>query len=618
MYLSLAIGYLHQAQPSPEMATTGAEGRFKFTASKAKFGDQYTVVAAMAAKLGAGWVNIPPSGKRDDLTIQLVEDDVPITGQIVDLEGKPTPGATVQVLQINAAPREDLGPWLEAVKDKKKLTLETEQLHLPRFTIALTPKLTTGVEGRFRLTGIGRNRLVKVQLDGPTIASQQFSILTRAGKTIEVQDSVRLLGDKEYPESNTVTTYYGADFRHPAAPTKPILGVVRDKDTQKPLAGVAVRSYAKTIGSGVFHRVDIVQTTTDAQGRYRLTGLPKGGGYKIAAMPTSEQPYVAINMDVPDSLALDPVTVDFEMKRSVWIEGKLTDKVTGNRLQGTVEYFSLSANPNIGDYPGFEGTFMLDGQSVPTKSDGSYRIVGLPGPGLIAVRCHKEYYQRAPDRDDEFAFKTPQPTSPYYLGFPSNYNAIARIDPAKGIESVKQDVTIDPGWAFTGKVVGQDGKPLAGVRSFNVSAHHWDSEAMAKDEEFAVRGFNPQQPRQVLFIEPAKGLVGKAQPPKEKGGSVTVQMEPGTAIAGRLVDAGGKPRAGVEVEVSFYMKDKTNWQSYYPDRIKTDREGRFRIEALVPDFEYRLVEDTDVQPLGGGLSSGETKQVGDVRIKKAE
>ena len=147
-----------------------------------------TVVAATAPNHGAGWVEIPPDGKRDDLTIRLVDDDVPITGQIIDLEGKPVPGATLRLMQINAAPGEDLGPWLEAVKGKKGLSLELEQQYLKRFTIAVPPQVTTDAAGRFRLTGIGRNRLVAAQLDGPTIVSEHLHILTRPGKTIEVTE----------------------------------------------------------------------------------------------------------------------------------------------------------------------------------------------------------------------------------------------------------------------------------------------------------------------------------------------------------------------------------------------------------------------------------------------
>ena len=133
-------------------------------------------------------MEVPPEGRTDDLTLQLV-DDQPITGQIVDLEGNPVPGATLQVMEIRAATGEDLGPWLEAANAKKRLSDQLEQQYLSRFTIAPAPKFTADAEGRFRLTGIGRNRLVVALLDGPTIASQHLHILTRPGEPIIWRDS---------------------------------------------------------------------------------------------------------------------------------------------------------------------------------------------------------------------------------------------------------------------------------------------------------------------------------------------------------------------------------------------------------------------------------------------
>src|SRR5262249_60014050 len=98
---TLAWGYPRRPAPSPAVATTGADGRFEFTAPKGKFDGQKTVVVATAANYGVAWVEVPPGGKTDDLTLRLVK-DVPVTGQIIDLEGKPVAGATLRVLQINA------------------------------------------------------------------------------------------------------------------------------------------------------------------------------------------------------------------------------------------------------------------------------------------------------------------------------------------------------------------------------------------------------------------------------------------------------------------------------------------------------------------------------------
>jgi RNA polymerase sigma factor (sigma-70 family) len=615
LHMTVAWGYPHRPSPSPVYATTGPDGRFRFTVPKAKFGDQFTVVAAVAANHGIGWVEIPANGKRDDLTVRLVEDDVPITGQVVDLEGKPVPGATLRLLEIRAAPGEDLGPWLDAAKSKKGLSLQLEQEYLKRYTDAVSLKATADARGRLRLSGIGRNRLVRAQLDGPTIASQQLCILTRPGEPIAVTEDE---GNPEYNEPRRVTTYYGASFRLVAAPTKPVIGVVRDKDTKKPLAGITIQSHMRAVGPGRFRVVDIVRTTTDAEGRYRLTGMPKGEGFGIVAIPGRDHPYVGTNKGVPDSPGLDPVTVDFELRRGVWIEGKITDKVTGKPLRGAVEYFSLYSNPNLADYPGFDGTFSMDNIGVGTKEDGSYRVVGLPGPGLVAVR-YGNHYLRAPERDEEYGVKESfLSTAPYHI-LPINYNALAKIDPAKGVDSAKRDVTLDPGWTFTGTVLGPDGKPLAGARSVGVT-DAWGREGM-KTAEFTVREFSPRRPRDILFQHPEKGLVGVVRPPKENGGPVTVRMEPGAVVTGRLVDADGRPRAGVKLEALFRLKGDLRpwpWHRYPLGPIKTDREGRFRFEALLAGYEFGLFDGKDELYFASTLRSGQTKDLGDVRLRRSE
>jgi RNA polymerase sigma factor (sigma-70 family) len=619
LYMTTAWGYPHEPSPSPEYGTTGPDGRFRFAVPEAEFEGNFTVVAAAAPNYGAGWVKVHPDDQRDELTIRLVEDDVPINGQIIDLEGKPIPGAALSLMQINAAPEEDLGPWLEAVKAKRDIRLELEQRYLTRFTLAVPLQVTTDSAGRFRLRGIGRNRLVAAQLEGPTIVTEQLLMLTRPGETIEVRHS----------QPGGVDRYYGANFRHAAAPSKPIIGVVRDADTKAPLAGVTVRSLALTIQPHMFEDFDRVRTTTDAQGRYRLTGMPKRDGNLILAMPGADWPYVFAHKEVPSSPGLGPVTADIELKRGVWIEGKITNKLTGEPLRGPrVSYFALLSNPNLRDYPGFDETFVLF-EGVETKADGSYRLVGLPGPGLVAV-WHYANYRRAPDREDEFGTKESSlNTAPYTLGIdsppntPSNLAALARINPSKGVDSVKQDVKLDPGSRIkvTGTVVGPDGQPLPGARTFGLDGQNfWHHKGMktAEFEGSFVSG-QPLDPP-VLFQHLEKGLVGVAEAPKGKSGSITVRMEPGATVTGRLVGADGRPRRGVELRVTFHPwgsgKGWASWFDYSPGRIKTDQEGRFRIEALLPGYEFNLYDNRGELPFGGdGLRSAETKDLSDVQLK---
>src|SRR5262249_7203128 len=119
LYLTRRWSYLDGSSPMPERATTTLDGRFHFTVPPSHFDEPSTVVTATAANHGANWVEVTADRKPDNLTLRLVKDEVPITGQIVDLEGNPIAGATLTVLQIRAAVEEDLGPWLEAVKARQ-------------------------------------------------------------------------------------------------------------------------------------------------------------------------------------------------------------------------------------------------------------------------------------------------------------------------------------------------------------------------------------------------------------------------------------------------------------------------------------------------------------------
>jgi RNA polymerase sigma factor (sigma-70 family) len=611
LYLTPTGSYLGRPYSSPEYATTGPDGRFQFTAPKSQFGDRFTVVTATLANHGPGWVEVLAGSKTDDLTLRLVVDDVPVTGQVVNLEAKPVAGATLRVLQISAAPDEDLGPWLDAVRGKKGRSFDLEKLYLKRHTNAVPLKVTTDAEGRFKLTGVGRNRLVIAQLDGPGIASQRLHILTRHGKAVEATE-YEGRPEPEYNDPRRVTIYYGSDFRHVAAPTRPVIGVVRDEETKKPLAGVSIRSYKLAnnlthFGSGQ----EVVLTTTDAHGRYRLTGMPVGKGNKIKLVPPDDLPYLAVAADVPDGPGLDPVTVDFDLKRGVWIEGKITDKVTGQPVKAGVQYLPLYSNPNRRDYPGvYELVFRSAGT---VKEDGSYRVVGLPGPGMLAVYNQKDHFLLVSQREDEYGGKgLSDDEFPDHLRG-SNCGALTRVNPARAAESVRRDVTLDPGWGLKGTVLGPDGKPLAGTRNILLVSHWWDHEA-TKTAEFAG-WFNPHARYDMVFHHPEKGLVGVAQPPKENGGSITVRMEPGAAVTGRLVDTFGRPRAGVELGVSFRAKGWGSWVEYPPTPVTTDRDGRFRIEALPPGQEFRLSDGKGELPFGGGLRPGETKDLGDVTTK---
>src|SRR5262249_13188531 len=146
--------------------------------------------------------------------------------------------------------------------------------------------LTTGKDGRFRLTGFGRERALFITLRAPGLENSSFHVLTRTEPLPGMRSGERF-------------ATYVASFDHTSLPSKPIVGTVRDKATGKPVAGV-------TVASVMYEQV---YTQTDAQGHYRIDGVGKRQEYSVAAGGNSY--FNATKLDIPDTQGVEPLTVDF-------------------------------------------------------------------------------------------------------------------------------------------------------------------------------------------------------------------------------------------------------------------------------------------------------------------
>ena len=211
--------------------------------------------------------------------------DVPITGRIVDLEGRPIAGVTVQVTQVTKAKGDDLTPWLEGVlQGEPPWTVYKHLDREPNETLREKKLLeaATDQQGRFRIEGLGAEKVVDLSIEGPTIAYSMMNVITRRIDPIAAKGfSSRYGGGTQM--------VYGAEFTHTAAPGRPVVGVVRDAKNHEPMAGVEVRSY-RFAGSHWVGTKDL-KTSTDEAGRFRLVGLPKGRGNTLSLIPNDDQPY---------------------------------------------------------------------------------------------------------------------------------------------------------------------------------------------------------------------------------------------------------------------------------------------------------------------------------------
>ncbi|MFO0891290.1 MAG: M56 family metallopeptidase [Isosphaeraceae bacterium] len=159
--------------------TTDRDGRFTLDLAaplpdtnldpKSPEADQRFQVVATAPGLGLSY-QVPGS------PIRLRADDLPITGRLVDLEGRPVGGARVRIRQLYLRPRDhdpaagEAGRSPEDVRSGRSV-LDGEPI--------LPGGVATNADGRFRIEGLGRDVMALLEISGPRVAFQRVSVMTR-------------------------------------------------------------------------------------------------------------------------------------------------------------------------------------------------------------------------------------------------------------------------------------------------------------------------------------------------------------------------------------------------------------------------------------------------------
>jgi hypothetical protein len=319
------------------------------------------------------------------------------------------------VYDLLSAPDGDLGRWLDGAREAG-LNDPLEGLSGTAATAAGLAA-TTDANGRFRLSGVGPEQLAEIRVSGPTIATTDLYVLGRDGA------EVRAVIHQGLKPRQLV--YHARRFDYAVAPARPIRGVVRDQDTGRPIAGLA-------LGAAVYVEDSLIpapgiKATTDAAGHYRLDGLPKAPAYRIFIEPAPGQPYPKGTLRAAgDGPAFQPVTFDIALKRGIRVRGKVTDKSSGRPVSVAADVYTFVDNPHVREFPGYRESPLARAFGY---NDGRFEVVALPGRGLIGVTTgrYKDRYRRAVGASSIKGY------DPRSLGFrtyprtciPGNYNTLA-------------------------------------------------------------------------------------------------------------------------------------------------------------------------------------------------
>jgi RNA polymerase sigma factor (sigma-70 family) len=558
----------------PVRATSGDDGRFEFTFVKSGVdntggNDLLPQVMAVAKGHGCDWVTVALA--EVELSLRLVT-DVPLDGRILDSDGRPVPGARLTVISLSAAKGDDLGEYLKAKGEGYAFAKHWEG-PLP----GQPAVLTAGPDGRFRLDGAGRERVVHFRVEGPGIATAGLIMMTRVAEPVKS------------PEGWTLA--HGAKSDYVGHATRPIRGVVRDKETGKPLAGVSVSQYYSEDA-----------TNTDKEGRYELIGLQKSEHYYLRVKP-ADGLYFERQVELQGAPGFGALTCDVELARWLTVRGRVTDKATGKPVAGArVDYHPLGGNAYVDKLiPGYS---RMRAEAA-TGVDGSYALTVLPGPGVIGVSGPRwDKYMPAAvtrkERKDFFKTSLVGDDDEYLLNITvggggstsislASYNAIILLEPGDKDAALVKDEALELPQERTGRVVGPDGQPLTGVTVCGLGRGGVET---LKGDEFVVRGINPKANRPLVFYHKDKNLGFFVKEMRgDTPGPLTVKLKPCGSTSGRVVDQDGQAVAGLRLSVQGRALRILGHEGGGYQAITTDKEGRFRAEGLVPGQEYMVSEE---------------------------
>ena len=336
------------------------------------------------------------------------------------------------------------------------------------------------------------------------------------------------------------------------------------------------------------------------------------------------------------------IRLEIGLHRGIWIEGKITERASGRPVEGClVHYEAFIGNRSAGRLPEF---FDLDEvgdfyeqlhkpRELRTKADGTYRLVGLPGGGIVGVYYSNEPYLQEGygglDKQRHFRIVPGSPgNSPVELLGGSMFpTPVEEINPPENAESHRVDLQLNPGGKVRLRVLDLHRRPVAGVGVTVSIPPRRIFKIQQSSAEFDVQPIEPGPRRLVVLSQPERGVgkVIEVGTGDDRNGPVDVRLDPLAKIEGRVSDAAGKPAPFVNIRA--YVRN--HWDLSLAE-VSTDRNGRFVVSSVPVGHEYEIdaqvteTNEAGAVTISGGQSAkpvvvrpGQTSDAGEIRLGDA-
>src|SRR5262249_627332 len=162
----------------------------------------------------------------------------------------------------------------------------------------------------------------------------------------------------------------------------------------------------------------------------------------------------------------------------------------------------------------------------------------------------------------------------------NSYNALVLLEPGEKDEGLVKDVALERPLHRKGRVIGPHAQPLTGVTVCGLVRHGVETLPGA---EFTVWGINPRANRPLVFYHKDRNLGFYVKELRgDNSEPLTVKLQPCGSASGRIVDPDGEPVVGLRLVAQGRALRILGDAGGGAHLLTTDKEGRFRVEGVVP------------------------------------
>ncbi len=590
-----------------QLGVSASDGRFTIAVPK-KPENQYLV--AQTDGFGIDFFYLDSRKLEKMVEFRLMRDHA-IRGRVVNTEGKPIAGVRVAVNQLNVYPDNSLDSFLVFWKNRPfNFGLRGAVKHILSGAGALFAA-TTDADGRFVLHGVGEERVVSLRLSGAGIAAVETWVVNRAGFDPKPYNQATI---DNLPKGKR--GFYGRwmlsgpDVAVAAATEKIIRGTVIEADTGRGRPGVLVKLTRKDGDDqtgGDYLSVSLV-AKTDAAGRYEIHGAAKAKSYMVEVGSDAAAGYLGRGAWVTDTPGYQPLTADIRVRKGIIVTGRMLDGSTGKPLDGYVSIADLFDNPFVKEYS--DSSFhsvLIWALDFRDTADGTFRAVTLPGPVLLMGKPRIDrslYKSQVPDpkypqyfekRGDHYGYRGSGTTIVQEI-----YCKVLQLKP--DVALVKHDIVLERRKILgVVKIRDDDGRPLTEVDA-------WGALSQIEADSCTIYDDADKKSRLLILYEPRRKLAGTLTLKAGEKLPTAVTLRPTGSVKGRLLDADGKPLAGLVVEPRYRDSVANVMQSRVHEGrvIASDAAGDFTLENLIPGLNFDLTFRKGRRDFGSVTKSADT------------